>query len=85
LKIIQTADDFVKWAMASRTGDVCCYYRGFLMKDRATDANSMLKERTVYPEYLTAEKAWQFYEMDSVKLYQKRVGIDDYFYLAVLK
>lgn len=83
LKYIETAEDFVKWATNAKRGHRVCYYRGWLMRDKMAKMPHMVKNDHVPPEFRTAQKAWDFYEMGSVLLFQKRLGDDDYAYIAV--
>jgi hypothetical protein len=83
LKYIQTAEEFVKWATNAKRGHRVCYYRGWLMKDKLSKMPHMVKNDLVLPEFRTAHKAWDFYAMGTVELFQKRMGDEDYLYIAV--
>lgn len=85
IKVLQTAEEFTKWATSAKSGHRVCYYRGWLMRDKMAKLPHMVKNDLVLPEFRTTHKAWDFYEMGVVELFQKRLGDEDYLYLAVKK
>lgn len=83
IKYVNTAEDFTRWATSAKRGHQICYYRGWLMRDRMSKMPQMVKGDMIYPEFRVAQKAWEFYETGSVLLFQKRIGDEDYAYIAV--
>jgi len=55
------------------------------MKDKLSKMPTLVKGTLSVPEFRTADKAWDFYRVGSVELFQKRVGDEDYLYIAVKK
>lgn len=85
MNFVESADELTRWATSAKTGHRVCYYRGWLMKDKMKDMPYMVKTDQTLPEYKATEKAWQLYEMGVVELFQKRMGDEDYLYIAVCK
>ena len=83
IKQVNTPEDFIRWATNAKPGHRVCYYRGWLMKDRMSKLPQMVKGGVMFPEFQTPQKAWDFYEIGSVELFQKRLGDEDYLYIAV--
>lgn len=85
LKYVQSPEDLVKWVTHAKRGDKVCYYRGWLMREKLGKLPYMVRTNSVSEDFLTTDKAWDFYEMGVVELVQKKVSDEDYLYLAVCK
>jgi len=85
IRSVDTPEDFTRWATSAKKGHRICYYRGWLMKDKLSKMPTLVKGTLSVPEFRTADKAWDFYRVGSVELFQKRVGDEDYLYIAVKK
>lgn len=85
MQFIETPEDLTRWVTSAKVGHRVAYYRGWLMKDKLRMMPFMVKNDMVMPEFKTAHKAWDFYTMGAVELFQKRLGDEDYLYIMVRK
>lgn len=85
IRMAKTAEELTKWVTSAKLGHRICYYRGWLMRDKLRLMPFSIKTNEIYPEFRLANKAWDFYEMGVVELFQKRLGDEDYLYIAVKK
>lgn len=85
LSFVETPEEFVRWATSAKPGYKISYYRGWLFKDKMVQAPEIVKSGALPVEFQTAHKAWDFYESGIVDLFQKRLGDEDYLYIAVRK
>lgn len=77
---------FVAWATSAKPGARSGYYRGYLHRDRVHHQMSIQHSNGYTPDSLRcAGKAWEMYELGVVTLVQKRMGSEDYIYIAVKK
>ncbi len=81
--LITTAEEFTKWATHAKKGDRVSYYRGWLMRDRMSLKPYQLRLAGAVERFNIAAKAWDFMEMNLIRLVQSRQGTDDYLYIAV--
>ena len=77
------ADALVRWATGARKNDRVSYYRGWLMKERMKLHPHEIRGPSALPRFQIANKAWEFMELGVIRLFQQRVGDDDYIYIAV--
>lgn len=83
LKTVKTPEEFVNWATSAKSNSRVAYFRGFLLKERLTNHTTRKEGPNAAPHFKLATKAWEFYNLGIVKLFQERVSDDDYIYIAV--
>lgn len=82
---IDHPEAFVAWATSAKPGQRADYYRGYLYADRMQDGTTRKGGTSVPTPLRLANKAWEFYELGIVRLVQKRMGNEDYIYIAEKK
>jgi hypothetical protein len=85
IKFIETPGDLTRWATSAKRNQRVAYYRGWLMKDKLCMMPYIASNDMAMPQFRVADKAWELYTMGAVELFQKRLGADDYLYIAVRK
>jgi len=83
LIVMADSESLVRWATSARKGEKAAYYRGWLMRERMKLHPHEIRGPAALPRFQIANKAWEFMELGVVKLFQKRLGDDDYLYIAV--
>lgn len=68
----KTYEDIMVWVKTARHGQEVVYYTGFLMKDRKSDKELSFK----------ADRALRAFETRLVILFQRKVGVGVYEYVA---
>lgn len=81
--VLADSESFVRWSTSARKGESVVYYRGWLMKERMKLHPHEIRGPAAFPRFQIANKAWEFMELGVVHLFQKRLGDDDYLYVAV--
>lgn len=79
---VSTPDEFTRWATDAKPGQRVCYFQGWLMHDRMTMNPIKLSGPSALPQYKTCNKAWDFYNLGVVTLVQKKLGVENYLYIA---
>lgn len=83
ITFLDTPEVFTKWATGAQRGQKAYYYRGWLMRERMTNHSSRTHGPNAALHFRTCNKAWDFYNLGVVTLVQKRMGDEDYVYMAV--
>lgn len=83
ITFLDSPETFTKWASHAKRGQKASYFRGWLMHERMTNHSSRTTGPNAALYFKTCNKAWEFYTMGVVTLVQKRMGEEDYIYMAV--
>jgi hypothetical protein len=81
--MIDDPEALVKWATTAKRGSKISYYKGWLMKERMMLHQMEIRGPAALPRFRVANKAWDFMELGVIDLFQKRLGVDTYLYIAV--
>lgn len=81
--MIDDSEALVRWATTAKKGSKISYYKGWLMKERMMLHPQEIRGPAALPRFRVANKAWEFMELGVINLFQKRLGFDDYLYIAV--
>lgn len=81
---VQTEDEFCGWLGAALPGDSCVYHSGFLMID-ADPTASRLPEETRRTLAALRDRARLAFELGLAHLFQARVGLGVFNYIAVAR
>jgi len=83
LIMIDDSEALVRWATTAKKGAKVSYYKGWLMKERMNLHPMEIRGPAALPRFRVANKAWEFMELGVINLFQKRLGVDKYLYIAV--
>ena len=73
---------FIDWLVDAKTGDMLAYYRGHLAFDRDPQQSKLGEFRRLKLTHL-ADRVMETCERKQVLLVQRRIGKDDWLYLAI--
>lgn len=85
IKLVDSVEDLTRWVTSSKRNQRVAYYRGWLMKEKLSMMPFLAQNELAMPQFKVANKAWDFYAMGAIELFQKRMGNEDYLYIAVRK
>lgn len=83
LNKVETPEQFVDWATTAKKGSRVSYFNGYLFRERIVNPPSRVSGYNAATKFKLASKAWEFYDLGIVTLCQKRLGDEDYVYMAV--
>lgn len=83
LNKVETPEQFVEWATTAKKGSQVSYFNGYLFRERIVNPPSRVSGHNAASKFKLASKAWEFYQLGIVRLFQKRMGDEDYVYIAV--
>lgn len=83
LNKVETPEQFVEWATTAKKNSRVSYFNGYLFRERITNHPSRVSGANAAPHFKLANKAWEFHQLGIVRLFQKRMGDEEYIYIAV--
>lgn len=83
LNKVETPEQFVDWVTTAKKGSRISYFNGYLFRERVTNPPSRVSGSNAAAKFKLASKVWEFHQLGVVRLFQKRMGDEDYVYIAV--
>lgn len=83
LNKVETSEQFVEWATTAKKNSRVSYFSGYLFRERITNPPSRVSGPNAAPQFKLASKVWEFHQLGIVRLFQKRLGDEEYIYIAV--